>query len=71
MKKIIAMILVMLMVVAMIASCTDDEGPVVGGTPPTYGEISIPTEEETPEPSQSETWGSGGVIELPMDPFED
>ena len=68
MKKILAIFLVLIMVVAMMASCFDDDGPIVGGTPPTYGEESTPANETPAQSQPRET--EGGVIELPIDPFK-
>ena len=69
MKKIVIILLVLVMVVAMIASCTDDYGPIVGGTPPTYGEESTPAKPTQTQPSSGENTGGGNNIDLPIDPF--
>ena len=69
MKKIAVILLVLLMVVAMVVSCTDDYGPIVGGTPPTYGEESTPAKPTQTQPNNNENTDGGNNIVLPIVPF--
>ena len=69
MKKIVAILLVLAMVVIMVASCTDNDGPIVVGAPPTYGEESTPAKPTQSKPNNNENTGGGDNIDLPVDIF--
>lgn len=69
MKKIAVILLVLLMTVVMISSCIDNYGPIVDGTPPTYGEESTPARPTQTQPNDTENPSGGQEITLPIDPF--
>ena len=70
MKKIAVIFLTLVMIVAMVASCTDDSnGPIVSGTPPTYGEESTPARPTQSQPESGSSTDGGDNIDLPVDLF--